>query len=466
VAILPTREEIRSMTDLAAPIVLMQLGMMLYGVVDTLYMGRIGAGAVAGVGLGGSTFFALMLFGLGTLLGVDTLSSRAYGAGRPKESAAIFAHAVAIAVLFSVPLFLAVGFAGPFYALIGVDAEVTAIALDYLDTLRWMTLPFLVFAACRHYLQSIDVTRPLLAAILAGNLLNVALNYALIFGHWGFPRLGITGCALASVANATVMTAIAGAAAVTKARESGYAFRGLRRPMMLALIGLGIPAGLQMFVEVSMFSLVTTFMGKFGPIPTAAHQITMNLVSVTFMIPLGVSFAAAVRVGQGLGRNDPEAAVRSGRTALFLGVGVMACAAAAFWTVPGFFIRLYTDEPEVVGLATTMLFVGGLFQIFDGMQIVMNGAIRGLGETRIQLWAHLAGFGAVGLPLGLWLAFRAGFGPVGLWYGLLTGLTLAGVGLFGVWRVMSGRYLRMSSNSTSKTSVDRAGIFGGRPLDP
>lgn len=455
---LPTREEVRSMWSLAAPIMLMQLGMMAYGVVDTLYMGRIGPTEVGGVGLGGSTFFAMMLFGLGSLLGVDTLSSRAFGAGRPKESAAIFVHAVAIAAVIAAPLFWVVRFAGPFYDAVGVDPAVRGIALEYLRTLRWMTLPFLLFAACRQYLQSMDVTRPLLAAIVIGNLINVFLNYALIFGHWGMPRLGITGCALASVVNSAVMTAIAGAAAARRMRAAGFVFRGFHRPLAAALLGLGIPAGLQMLVEVSMFSLATTFMARFGPVPTAAHQITMNLVSLTFMIPLGLSFAAAVRVGQGVGKNDPEAAIRSGRTALFMGVGFMACSAVVFWSVPGFFIGLYTADPEVVALGASMLFVGGLFQIFDGMQIVLNGAIRGLGETRVQLWAHLGGFGVVGLPLGIWLAFRGGYGPLGLWIGLLTGLTLTGVGLFFVWRAMARRYLAMSNSSTSNTSVDIGGI--------
>ena len=459
---LPSREEVRSMWSLAAPIMLMQLGMMAYGVVDTLYMGRIGPTEVGGVGLGGSTFFAMMLFGLGCLLGVDTLSSRAFGAGRPKESAAIFVHAITIAAVISVPLFWCVRFAAPFYAAVGVDRAVAAVALEYLNTLRWMALPFLLFAACRQYLQSIDVTRPLLASIVTGNLCNVVLNYGLIFGHWGLPRLGITGCALASVVNSAVMTAIAGSAALSRMRAAGFVFRGFHRPLAAALLALGVPAGLQMLVEVSMFSLASTFMGRFGPVPMAAHQITMNLVSVTFMIPLGISFAAAVRVGQGVGKNDAEAAVRSGRTALFMGVGFMSFSAVLFWTLPGFFIGLYTGDPEVIGLGASMLFIGGLFQIFDGMQIVLNGAIRGLGETRGQLWAHLAGFGVVGLPLGIWLAFRGGFGPIGLWVGLLAGLTLTGVGLFFVWRGLGRRYLTMSRSSTSNTSVD----FGGMEPRP
>jgi len=429
------------MWTLAAPIALMQLGMMAYGVVDTLFMGALGPTELGGVGLGGSTFFTLMIFGMGTLLGVDSLSSRAHGAGREDDSAAIYLHSLVIAFGVALPLFLLVNLADRFYAFMGVDSAVAAVALEYLSTLRWMTLPFLLFAASRQYLQSLSVTRPMLAAIFAGNVVNIVLNYGLVFGRLGFPKLGVMGCALASVTNSVVMLGVVVFPVIDRVRDSGYRFDGLRKPVLWDLIRLGLPAGLQMLVEVSMFSLVTTFMSRYGPIPTAAHQITMTLVSVTFMIPLGVSFAAAVRVGQGLGKEDPVSAVRSGRTALFMGVGFMALTALVFWTVPGFLLGLFTQDPEVLALGVSFLFVGGLFQIFDGMQIVLNGSIRGLGETKIQLIAHLIGFGAIGLPLGVWLSFRGGFGPLGLWYGLLTGLTLTGVSLFFVWRSRAKRLL-------------------------
>ncbi len=422
------------MWTLAAPIALMQLGMHFYGVVDTLFMGRLGPTELAGVGLGGSTFFTLLLFGMGLLLGVDSLSSRAYGAGREDESAEIYIHAIVISIVVSFPLFLMVGLVAPFYVFIGVDASVAAVALKYLSTLRWMTLPFLLFAASRQYLTSLNVTRPLLLAILAGNLVNVVLNYGLVFGRLGMPKLGVTGCALASVTNSIVMLGIVAWATFGRVKRSGYLFFALRKSVMRDLIALGLPAGLQLLVEVSMFSLVTTFMSRYGSIPTAAHQITMTLVSVSFMVPLGVSFAAAVRVGQEIGRGDPASAIRAGRTALFMGVGFMGLTAVAFWTIPGILAGLFTSEPEVIALSASFLFVGGLFQIFDGMQIVLNGSIRGLGETKIQFLASILGFGCIGLPLGVWLSFRGGLGPIGLWYGLLTGLCLTGIGLFFVWR--------------------------------
>lgn len=446
--LLPTRDEMRSMWTLAAPIALMQLGMHTYGVVDTLFMGRLGPTELAGVGLGGSTFFTLILFGMGTLFGVDSLSSQAFGAGKNDESAAVYIHALLLAAAISLPLFFLVGLAKPFYAFVGVDPAISAVALKYLSTLRWITLPFLLFAASRQYLSSLSVTRPMLLAIFAGNIVNVFLNYGLVFGKLGLPKLGVTGCAIASVVNSWVMLAVVASAAIRHVRQSGYVVGSLRSSLLMKLIELGLPAGLQMLVEVSMFSLITTFMSRYGPVPTAAHQITMTLVSITFMIPLGVSFAAAVRVGQAIGKGDPVAAIRSGRTALFMGVGFMCMTAVSFWTMPRFFAGLFTQEPEVLALSASFLFVGGLFQIFDGMQIVLNGSIRGLGETKIQLYAHLIGFGIIGLPLGVWLSFHAGFGPIGLWYGLLSGLTLTGVSLFFVWRSRAEDYLMMASSST------------------
>ncbi|MFH1726541.1 MAG: MATE family efflux transporter [Elusimicrobiota bacterium] len=431
---LPDRREMRSVLALAAPIALMQLGLVSYGVADTLFMGRLGAWAVAGVGVGGATYFALFISGIGTLLGIDTLSSRAYGAGRPRDCAAVLMHAVVLAVAVSSALFGLLHFAGPFYRWVGVEPSVADVALEYLGVLKWMMFPGLLFAACRQYLQSMDVTRPQLWAIVSGNVLNVLLNYALVFGKLSFPALGVVGCALASVVSSTAMLAVVAAAASGEARRAGFAFRGWRARTFRDLLRLGMPVGGQILIEVSAFSLVTTLMGRFGPVPTAAHQITMNLASVTFMVPLGIGAAAAVRVGQAIGRGDSGGAARAGDAALLLAVLFMGCASVAFWTLPAALIRLYTPDAAVAALGATFLRVAALFQIFDGMQIVLAGALRGVGETRIPLLANAAGHAVLGLPLGYWLAFSAGAGPRGLWFGLLAGLALVAVSLFAVWR--------------------------------
>lgn len=461
---LPKREEFRSLLALAAPIMLMHLGMMLYGVVDTLFMGRVGAQAVAGVGLAHSFYITIFLFGLGSLLGIDTLSSRAHGAGQPKVCAAVLVHALALALAVALPLFGVLHLGGPFWDLVGVDPVVARAARDYLHILKWMMFPALLFTACRHYLQTMDITRPLLVAIVCGNALNVALDYGFIFGRLGLPAMGMEGCAVASVATTTLMFVLAAAAAGMRVRASGFKFQGWHVAVFRDLIRLGMPAGFQLLIEVSSFTLVTAFMGRFGAEATAAHQITFNLAGLAFMVPLGMSAAAAVRVGQWLGRGDPERAAGAGDAALISGALFMGCVGVVFWTAPAFLIRLYTPEVGVIALGASLLRIGALFQVFDGAQIVLTGALRGLGETRLPMVANLLGHAVVGIPLGYFLAFHRGGGPHGLWIGLLVGLGCVAGSLFFLWRRES--YLRISSSSTSKTSVDLAGIVGGRPRSP
>ncbi len=444
-SLIPSGREVRSVLALAAPIIAMQLGMMLYGVVDTLFMGRLGPYAIAGVGLAHTSFIMLYIFGIGTLLGIDTLSSRAFGAGRRGACAAILAHALVLALAVASLLFLLLHGFGAFYRWMKVDPSVAATALRYLGIVKWMIFPALLFTACRQYLQSMDITRPLLWAVLFGNILNVLLDYALVFGRFGLPELGVEGCAIASVATMTLMTLLAAAAAAGQARRDGFDFRGWRVSVFKDLLRLGMPAGLQLFIEVSLFSLVTTLMARFGEAPTAAHQVTLNLVSITFMVPLGISMAAAVRVGQGIGREDPRSAVRSGQAAIFMGMAFMACSGMAFWLAPAFFVRLYTPDPAVVALGVVLLRIGALFQVFDGLQVVLTGALRGLGETRIPLLANLVGHALLGLPIGYWLAFHGGEGPRGLWIGMLTGLSSVSVLLYAIWRGRAFKLLERKS---------------------
>lgn len=434
---LPGREDIRSMLSLAAPIALMQTGLMLYGLTDTLFLGRVSAEALAGVGVASAAFHSLLLFGIGFLLGIDTLSSRAFGAGKPALCAVILAHAVVLGVLVAAPVVFLLGYAGPFYRLIGVDAAVAAVAVEYLGILRWMAFLTLLFVCCRQYLQSMNITRPLLWAVAFGNGLNVILNYGLIFGNLGFPALGVKGCAWATLGSGFGMLLIGAAVAVRQAYRSGFAFNGWRADIFKELTFLGLPSGLHLLVEVSVFALVTMFMGRFGSIPTAGHQIALSLASLTFMVPLGISIASAVRVGQGIGRGDPEAAVRAGDTAIVISICFMAAMSVVFVAVPTVLIRLFTADSAIVSIGVPLLYIAAAFQIFDGMQVTLMGLLRGLGLPKITLYTNLGALAFVGLPFGYWLAFHRGVGPRGLWFGLLTGLSLTALVLYFMWRKRS-----------------------------
>jgi MATE family multidrug resistance protein len=431
--------EARSVLRLAVPIALTQIGMVLYGTVDMMFVGRLGSGAIAAVGLGAVTYMTLFVVGMGVVMGIDPHSAKAFGAGRPELCGQLLAHTLALALAVAAPLFFAFALAGPVYRAIGVDPAVIAGAVPYLRILRWGIFPGLCFVACRQYLQSMSVTAPLVAAIVLGNLVNAALDAALVFGRWGAPALGVRGSAFATLTANLVMLTVAAAAAGSRLRSVRFEFRGWRRRLFLDVFATGLPGGLQMLVEVAIFSFVTALVGRFGAETLAAHQMTLNLASMTFMVPMGLSHAAAARVGQALGRGDVRAAEASGRVATLMSMSFMAATGVAFASVPGRILGLYGASASVVAIGTPLLYCSAAFQVFDGAQASLSGALRGLGETRRPLLINLLGHWLIGLPLGATLAFRFGWGATGLWIGLASGLAAVACLLWREWGLASRR---------------------------
>ena len=425
------------MLSLAVPIAGLQLGLMLYGVVDMMFLGRLGPMALAGVGVGNAVYFGLFIAGLGAMLGIDPMASRAWGAGKPAVCAGVFVHALVLALGVAAVLFAGTFAAGPFYRIVGVDAPVAETALSFLSVLRFTMFPGLLFVACRQYLQAMDITAPLMWAIGLGNVMNAFLNWVLIFGNLGAPALGVQGSALASLASTCLMLSIVGWAALRRVRESAWRHHGWHGTVFGELLALGVPAGLQTLAEVCAFGFTTVLIGRLGPVPTSGHQIALNLASVTFMVPLGISMAAAVRVGQGIGRGDRPGAARAGDSAVFIGVSFMGAMALVFWAVPTLLVRLYTHDPAVLAVAAPLILIAAVFQVFDGAQVVLTGALRGLGETRVQLWANIAGHWFLGIPVGAFLCLHLGWGARGLWLGLCSGLVLTAGLLYWAWREKS-----------------------------
>jgi MATE family multidrug resistance protein len=425
--------EARSVLRLALPIILTQIGMVLYGTVDMLFVGRLGPVALASVGLGAMTYFTGFTVGMGVVMGIDGHSSKAFGAGRPDECGQLLAHTLVLALAVATPVFFAYGLAGPIFRLIGVDPPAAAGAVSYLKILRWAVFPGLCFVACRQFLQSMSVTLPIVAAIVAGNLANAYLDYALVFGRFGAPALGVRGSAFATLAANGVMLSFVASAAVQRLRAIAFAFRGWRRRLFEDVFFLGFPGGLQMLVEVAIFSLVTALAGKFGAETLAAHQMTLNLATLTFMVPVGLSHAAAARVGQALGRGDARGAANSGRAAALMAVSFMAVMGLFFASGPRFLLSLYGATPAVVLIGTPLVYCSAAFQVFDGAQVVLTGALRGLGESRRPLLFNLFGHWMIGLPVGTWLAFRHGWKATGLWIGLTAGLVSVATLLWREW---------------------------------
>ncbi len=422
---------------LATPVVLAEIGWMTMGLVDTLMVGGLGPEAIGAVGIGTSLFMGVAIFAMGLLLGLDTLVSQAFGAGREGECHRWLLHGVALSLGLAIPVTLLLWLLSSGLDAWGLDPTVLALLRPYLDALTWSVLPLLLYAAFRRYLQGMGVVRPVMAALAAANLLNLFGNWVLIHGRMGAPALGVAGSAWATVIARIGM-------AVTLLVVILYRERG-RQPGVLAppwrieaarmrqLVSLGLPAATQITLEVGVFAAATALAGRLAPTSLAAHQIALNIVSLTFMVPLGVASAGAVRVGQAIGRRDPEGAARSGWTAILFGAVFMLGAAAIFLLLARPLIGAFSPDESVIRIGASLLVVGAMFQIFDGLQGVATGVLRGVGDTRTPMLWNLAAHWFIGLPLAYALCFPAGHGVIGLWWGLSVGLIICGVALTAVW---------------------------------
>jgi MATE family multidrug resistance protein len=431
----PPRRELGSLIQLALPIVAVQVGLMFMGVVDTLMVGRVSAAALAAVALGNLYFFFIAIFGMGTLFGLDAIVSQAVGAGDDRAIARAMQRGFLVALVLSLVSLVPLLLVEPVIQLLQQPPDVIPLAAGYVHAATPGLLAFFAFIVLRQTLQAMDRVRPIVLAIVVANLVNAALNWLLVFGHGGLPALGPIGTGWASTISRWTMLVLL--AAITFPRLRPYlrpAGRVVLKPRPLwRMLRLGAPIGAQFQLEMGAFAAVALIMGWLGTAQMAGHQVAINLASLTFMVPVGIAQAGAVRVGQAVGRGDPAGARMAVKSALLSGTVFMSFTAILFLTLPGPLTALYTDEPEVVVVAVALIPIAGVFQVFDGLQAVAAGVLRGIADTTAPFIANLLAFWAVGIPLGLWLGFGTDAGPVGLWWGLVVGLGL--VALFLVARV-------------------------------
>lgn len=431
------RHELRPTLGLALPVILAELGWMGMGLADMFMVGPLGPEAIGAVGLGNVLFFTIAIFGYGLLLGMDTEVSQSFGAGRLVDCHRTLANGVYLAFLITPFLTLSILALFPFLGSWGIDPAILRLLRPYLWVSNWCMLPLLVYAALRRYLQGMGLMRPIMYALVSANLVNILGNWVLVYGHWGFPVLGVEGSAWATfVARVYKMLFLAGAIILhTRRQKTGLWRAGLGPELkrIRRLLALGLPAAIQVTLEVGVFAIAASLAGRLGPAALAAHEIALNVCGFTFMVPLGISSAGSVRVGQAIGRGDPEAAVVSGWAALGLGAMFMSGAATAFLLIPRTIIGLYTNDSGVLATGITLLAVAAAFQLFDGVQVVATGNLRGVGDTKTPMFANLLAHWGIGLPIGFVLGFLRGWGVLGIWIGLSTGLIVAGGLLVHVW---------------------------------
>ena len=427
--------EWRVMVAVAAPVVVVQVGLMLMGVVDTLMVGRVDATALAAVALGNLYFFNAIVIPMGALMVLDPLVSQALGARDEVAITRAIQRGMLLALVFGVIATLVMLPVAPALRFFRQPAEVIPEARTYVHIGAWSMIPFLAFVVLRQSLQALHRLAPIVITIVVANVLNVVLNYVLIFGHFGFPRLEVSGAAIATVVGRWFMfvaLAVVGWRELRPhlARLDPHVFRW---PALRGMLALGLPIGFQQFLEYSAFAAVGLMMGTFGAVQVASHQIALNLAALTFMVPLGVAAAAAVRVGHAVGAGDQPRSRLAARIAYLVGGGFMTTTAALFLLFPRQLAALYTADVAVIGITAALLPIAGIFQVFDGMQAVGAGVLRGLGDTRVPLVAMLSGYWVIGVPISVYLGYKTPLGPQGLWWGFVAGL--ASVAVFLLIRV-------------------------------
>ena len=428
--------ELRATLALAAPLAAANLAQMAMGVTDMVMVGRLGAVPLAAAGLGAMLYFTGGVVLQGILSAVAPLAAHALGGGDRAAADRIAGAGLALAVVLAVPFVAALTSLDRLLLALGYDHALAAEIGRFLQAIAWGGPAFLGFAVLRSLLAALSHTRAIMAVLLLCVAGNAGLNWVLIYGHLGAPALGVAGSGYASAINQwLIFGGLALCLRMMRGLAGLHVLRSAFAPSWAAManiLRLGLPIGGIMGVEVGVFLAAGVLMGLLGAAPLGAHQLVLNCAGISFMVPLGLGQAATVRVAYELGAGRAFAARRAGFVALALGIGFMGAMAVVLWTVPQAIIAAYIDisDPanrETVQIARRLLVIAALFQVFDGMQVIAAGALRGYKDAMVPML--LAGFGywGAGFGGGWLLAFPLGFGPAGLWWGLALGLAVVAI---------------------------------------
>ena len=432
-------DELRRIGSLAWPVAIGQLASLSMAAVDAIMVGHFDPTQMAVLTLANAWFFSISCVGIGILFSLDPLYSQAHGAGDRRALGEALRHGLALAMLLSLPVMAAQALAAPVLGYIGQPPELLPTVRVYCGVLALGTPATLAFVVVRLFLQAQGITRPATLVIIVANLANAAIDYTLIYGRFGFPSLGAAG---AAIATSTCQYLMVGALIVLMRDQLDR--DGLRGPVswprVMALLSGGVGLGLQLGSEVWGFNFALMMAGWLSAPDLAAFGVALNLASLSFMLPLGVSSATATRVGNLVGAGESWG--KAAKAGLLLGTGVMTLSAVLFSAFPGVWARTYTDDAVVIALTISVLPIAGAFQLFDGIQVVCFGILRGAGDLKLPVLANLVGFWVLGLPLGGWLAFSLGWGLRGIWAGLAFSLaTVAGLLLLRVrWTYRRGGF--------------------------
>ncbi|NVK33341.1 MAG: MATE family efflux transporter [Rhodobacteraceae bacterium] len=398
---------------------------------DVLMIARLGSEKLAASVLSFNMWMLLWFFGMGIIQAVIPLGAQARGRKEPRDFRRVVRMGLWMSALYCIPAWCVTAYTGPIFIFLGQDPAVSALAAEYMTALQWGLFPALAIMAIRGFLTVMGYTGVILTATLLGVVINVVLNYVLIFGHFGFPRLELVGAGIASVLASSMSLLFFIFYVLWERRLRRYTIFGrLWRPdvvYLIKILKMGLPIGVTLIAEAGLFAGSTILVGWLGTQQLAAHGVAVQIVSMTFMVPVGLSQASLTRVGYAAGRRNDDAVARAGWSALGVTLLIMLCFAVVFWTVPEFLVSLYLNPadpnaPEVLGYATSFLAVAAIFQLFDGGQIIGVNNLRGIGDAKVPLAFAIFGYWFIGFSLSLGLGFGLNWGGVGIWCGLAGGL--------------------------------------------
>ncbi|MFH6768256.1 MATE family efflux transporter [Gaetbulibacter aquiaggeris] len=436
-------KEFRYNWQLAAPVMLGMLGHSFVSFVDNIMVGQLGTAELAAVSLGNSFMFIAMSLGIGFSTAITPLTAEADAEENFEKGKSAFKHGLFLCTVLGVSLFLMVFFAKPLMYLMKQPAEVVKLAIPYLDFVAFSLIPLIVFQGFKQFSDGLSMTKYPMYATLLGNIANVILNYILIFGKFGFPELGIVGAAYGTLASRFIMVWHIWYLLKGKERSKAYVtnikFFVLENLMLKKIINLGAPSAMQMFFEVAIFTAAIWLSGTLGKNPQAANQIALNLSSMTFMVAMGLSVAAMIRVGNQKGLQNYFELRRIAYSIFLFGIILAVGFAVLFFTFNNFLPKIYVDfddtknlvdNTEVIEIASKLLIVAAIFQISDSIQVIVLGALRGLQDVKIPTIITFFSYWIIGFPISWFLGEEDAYGSFGIWLGLLGGLTTAAILLY------------------------------------
>lgn len=420
------KTHIKETVKLALPVSIGQIGHIMMGVVDSLMVGRVGTVPLAAAALVNGLFFLVLVLGIGMTMAITPLVAIAKGEKNDDDCGMILRQALLVNIVFAALLLLLIYFGADFIKYMDQPPDVVAEAQSYMKILAFSAVPFLLFQVYRQFLEGISVVKPPMIIAVAANIFNAFSNWVLIFGNFGFEAMGLDGAGISTFLTRTLMAIVLMYYVITSQKFKTYdptlRYKTISKKVIKRIVSIGLPSGLQYFLEVGAFAFSAVMIGWLGAVPLAAHQIAINLASVTYMIILGIGAAGTIRVGTALGRKNKSEVRLAGFTAIGVAVAVMFVFALIFISFRNFLPTLYVDEQPVIQLASSLLIVAALFQLFDGTQATAIGVLRGLTDVKIPLVISFGAYWLIGVPVSYIFAFILDWGTVGVWLGFLAGL--------------------------------------------